>query len=363
VEREERLSSDQQWKRNTQYFAFFSVLLSLLLTVACSSGKSSTDVLAKVNGRKIMTSEVDKYYKNQTAGAPQQPTDEQAASLRLSILRELIDQEIMMQRAEKLGLLATDEEVDRKLNEVKAPYTPEQFNQKLQERNLSMDDFKRDLRRSLTVEKVLNKEITTKINVTDSDVSSYYNAHKPEFNLIEPQYHLAQVFVTPAPQQVRNLKNDKAQNDADAKKKIQQLLNRLDSGEDFATVAMNYSEDPETAANGGDLGFTPQSGLQRTDPQTRDAVMKLKPGQYSNIIVVGNPQTKQVIGYRVVKLISKEPAGQRELNDPRVQQAIRDQLRERREQLLKAAYYDVIRDQAKVENFYAEQVLRTNGQK
>ena len=62
-----------------------------------------------------------------------------------------------------------------------------------------------------------------------------------------------------------------------------------------------------------------------------------------------------------MKLVSKEPAGQRELNDPRVQQAIRDQLRDRREQLLKSAYYDVIRDQAKVENFFAEQILKDNG--
>ena len=89
--------------------------------------------------------------------------------------------------------------------------------------------------------------------------------------------------------------------------------------------------------------------------------MKLKPGQYSGVITVVNPQTKQAFGFRVVKLIAKEPAGQRELNDPRVQQAIRDQLRDRREQLLKAAYYDVVRDQAKVENYYAEEILKSSG--
>ncbi len=354
--------SQQLWKRKYTNVCLAFVLFALVVAAGCK-GKQSGDVMAKVNGRNITNAEVEKYYSNQTAGAPQQPTEEQATSLRLSILRELIDNEILMQRAEKLGLLATDEEVDRKLNELKAPYTPEQFNEKLQERKITLDDFKRDLRRSLTVEKVLNKEITSKINVTDSEVAAYYNAHKPEFNLIEPQFHLAQIFVTPTPGQVRNLKNDKAQNDAEAKKKIQQLMNRLDSGDDFATIAMNYSEDTETAPNGGDLGFTPQSGLQRTDPATRDAVMKLKPGQYSSVIVVTNPQTKQLVGYRIVKLISKEPAGQRELNDPRVQQAIRDQLRERREQLLKSAYYDVIRDQAKVENYYAENILKLTGQK
>jgi peptidyl-prolyl cis-trans isomerase SurA len=141
------------------------------------------------------------------------------------------------------------------------------------------------------------------------------------------------------------------------------IQNRLDSGEDFATVAMNYSEDPESASNGGDLGFTPQSALTKTDPSTRDAVTKLKPGQYSNVITIANPETRQVFGFRIVKLIAREPAGQRELNDPRVQQAIRDQLRDRREQLLKAAYYDVVRDQAKVEDYYAEQILKSTGQK
>ncbi len=355
--------SQELWKRKRAIFALATGLMGLLLAAGCNN-KPSGDVLAKVNGRNISTTEVEKYYRNQTAGAPQQPTEEQSTSLRLSILRELIDNEILMQRAEKLGLLATDEEVDRKLNEVKAPYSPEQFTQRLQERNISIDDFKRDLRRSLTVDKVLNKEITSKINVTDGDVSAYYNEHKPEFNLIEPQFHLARIIVTSQPSaQVKNLKNDKAQNDADAKKKIQQILNRLDSGEDFATVAMNYSEDPDTAPNGGDLGFTPQSGLQRTDPQTRETVGKLKPGQYSGVIALGDPQSKKVAAYQIVKLISKEPAGQRELNDPRVQQAIRDQLRERREQLLKAAYYDVIRDQAKIENFYAETILKNTGQK
>ncbi|MGZ4833912.1 MAG: peptidylprolyl isomerase, partial [Terriglobales bacterium] len=96
---------------------------------------------------------------------------------------------------------------------------------------------------------------------------------------------------------------------------------------------------------------------------TRDAVSKLKPGQYSNVIVIANPETHQVFGFRIVKLITKEPAGQRELGDERVKQAIRDQLRDRREQLLKAAYYDVVRDQAKVENYYAEQILKSTGQK
>jgi len=340
------------------------VLISALLLIglwACNRDSVGGDVMAAVNGRKIYRSEVDKYYTNQTSGSDQQPTGEQATSLRLSILNELIQTEILMRRAEKLGLLATDEEVDRKLNEIKSPYTAEQFNKRLEEKKISVDDFKRDLRRSLTQDKVFNKEITSHINITDQDVAAYYNDHKAEFNLIEPQYHLAKIVVTGVVgAQVRNMQN-KAQNDAEAKKKIQMIANKLDSGDDFATLAMNNSEDPETANNGGDFGMVPESALKGVDPATRDAVMKLKPGQYTPIIPVINPANHQTYGYMIVRLIAKEPAGQRDLNDPRVQQAIRQQLRDRREQLLKAAYYESLRDDAKVTNYYADEILKNAG--
>lgn len=333
------------------------VIFWLIAFIACSP-KVGGDVMATVDGRKIFRSDVDKYYDNQVASAQQAPAGEQATALRLNILRQMIDDEILMRRAEKLGLLATDEEVDRKFNEIKAPFTQEEFDKRMQERKITVADFKRDIRRSITVDKVMNKEVSSKINITDQDIGDYYNAHKAEFNLIEPQYHLAQIMVTPTPNaQVQN-QNDKAQNEADARKKMQMIQNRLDSGDDFATLAMKYSEDPETTGNGGDLGTVPESGLKGTDPATREAVMKLKPGQYSQIISV---PTRQGVGFRIVRLVAKEPAGQRDLSDPRVQQAIRSQLHDRREQLLKAAYYEVLRDSAKVENYYAKKVLDNNG--
>jgi peptidyl-prolyl cis-trans isomerase SurA len=208
----------------------------------------------------------------------------------------------------------------------------------------------------------LNKEITSRINITDQDVSGYYNDHKAEFNLIEAQYHLAKIMVSGVGgAQVHNLQNSKAQNAVEAGKKIQTIANRLDSGDDFATMAMNYSEDPETSNNGGDLGMAPESALKSADPATREAVLKLKPGQFTPVIPMINPTNHQPYAYMIVKLISKEPAGQRDLNDPRVQQAIRKQLRDRREQLLKAAYYESLRDDAKVTNYYAEQVLKNAG--
>jgi peptidyl-prolyl cis-trans isomerase SurA len=243
---------------------------------------------------------------------------------------------------------------------VKAPYTKEQFEQRLKERGLTEDDLKREFRRNITIEKVINKEITSKITISDSDIAAYYNAHKADFNLVEPRYHLAQIVVTSAPNPESGSVKNKALNEADARKKIQMIENRLDSGEDFATVAMNYSEDPSTASNGGDMGFIPESAI-KSDPTAREIVSKLKAGQTSSVIPVMDPSTRQAAGYRVVKLLAREPAGQRELNDPRVQQNIREQLRGRREQLLKTAYYEVVRNEARVEDYYAQQVLKNAG--
>jgi len=326
----------------------------------CSMKPSGDNVAASVDGQKIYRVDLEKYYQSQTAGSNQPLSDEQATSLRLSILRELIENEILMRRAEKLGLLATDDEVDRKLTEIKSPYTVEQFNQRLQESKLSLDDFKRNIRRALTADKVLHKEVTSKITVTEQDIKDYYNSHRSDFNLIEPRYHLAHIIVTTTPDPQAGNAN-KARNEAEARKKIETVLARLEAGDDFGSLAMAFSEDSSTAPNGGDLGIIPESALKQTDQATRDAIMKLKAGQYTSIIPLTNAATKQPGAFRIVKLIAMEPAGQRDLSDPRVEQEIRAALQDRREQLLKAAYYEVMRDQAKVENYYAEKVLASMG--
>ena len=342
--------------------AVLMLLAGLLPVAGCNRGHNA-DVVATVNGKAIMRAEMDKAYAAQLGDAQQQqqqPTHEQADSLRLNVLKNLIDEEIIEQRAAKMNLTATNEEVDAKLAEMKAPYTEEQFDQKLKASNHTLDDVKHELRRALTIDKLLNKEINSKITVTDADITNYYNQHKAEFNLPELQYHLAQIQVTGVPAaQPGNLQNSKATNDVEAKKKIQALKNRLDSGEDFGSLAMNFSERPETAASGGDIGFVPESQIHG-DPTVYAAVTKLKPGQITEILPLLDAQTKKVAGYAIYKLISREPAGQRDLKDPRVQQAIRQQLHEGRSQLLKNAYLEMLHDQAKVENFWAEQIFKND---
>ena len=334
------------------------VLASALLLSGCHQGPKD-GVVATVNGHPIQQTELDKAYNAQIAGSPQgPPSADQAQSLKLNLLRELIDSQIVEQRAAKLNLTATGDEIDAKLNEMKAPYTEEEFNKRLQASNLTLDEVKHDIRRSLTQNKLLNKEINSKITVSDTDVSSYYNAHKAEFNLPDNEYHLAQIIVSngPAPNGgPNNLQNSKANGSTDAKKKIQALKNRLDAGDDFGTLAMNFSENPQTAPNGGDMGMIAEQQL-KTNVDAFSAISKLHAGQDTDIIPF--PDAAHVQGFVIFRLIEKAAAGQRDLNDPRVQQQIRRQLQDSRSQLLKAAYLEMLRDQAKVENFMAEQIFR-----
>jgi len=132
------------------------------------------------------------------------------------------------------------------------------------------------------------------------------------------------------------------------------ILDRLNTGADFAQLAMDYSEDPTTSATGGSLGYIPESSLNQSDPALKRTVMGLKPGQVSPIIPLKDK-------YVVLKLVAREAPGQRGPSDPQVQQTIRDTLRNRKEQLLHAAYIAIARNEARVSNYLAEQVIEAAG--
>lgn len=336
--------------------AMLVVLICLAALSACSRPVPS-NVGATVNGRAITYADIDKQYQSQFGSQGEHPSDDQSEIQRLEVLRTLIDSEIMMQRAEKMGLLAVDTDIDAKFNELKAPYTQEEFQKQLNARKLTVDDLKAQLRRDLSVSKLFNKEITSKINITDKDISDFYDANKASFDLAEPQIHMAQILVTPVPDpNVRNLKSDKAQNDEQARKKIDNIMARLRQGEDFAMLAQNYSEDPNSSQNGGDLGFLPESAMEKANVELRKAVMTLRPGETTSVI-------RTAEGYRILKMLSREPAGQRELSDPKVQQTIRETLINRKDQLLKAAYYEAARNEAKVVNYYAARIIGNRDKK
>jgi len=341
--------------------AYILLSAAVLISVAGCKHSLSPDVVATVNNKEILRAELDRQYaiyKTRQGDSPQEPSAEQADILKLAILRSMIEEEILQQRAAKFNLTASDEDVNAKLTEMKTPLTQDEFNRQLKQNNQTLDDLKRDISRQLTQGKLLNKEIESKINITDAAISDYYNTHKALFNFIEPSYNIARIVVSTAPAaQTTNLQNNKASSDADAKKKIEALHAKLDNGEDFGSLAANYSEDKDSASNGGDMGFVPDSQLHSA-PDVYNAINQLKPGQFTGILPMIDPASHRIIGYSIYKLISKEAAGQRELGDPRVKQAIHQSLHDDQKQLLQKAYIEMLDDDAKVHNYLADQILK-----
>src|SRR5271163_161248 len=330
----------------------------LLSAAGCKQEvQHSPDVWAVVNGKEIKRADVDKYYRTRVNPEGQEPSQEEALSLKLNVLDELINNEILLEKAKKLNLEASDGEVEDKFTELKSPFTEEEFQRQLKARGMSVDDLKRDLRRDQSIQKLLNREVAAKVSITEQDVNDFYNTNRNQFNVAEPQFRISQIVITPRKDpQVRNRKNDDATNEAEAQRKAKMLMDKLNSGADFAQLAMDYSEDPNTAGAGGDLGYIPESSLNaaQTDPMLKKIVLLLKPGQVSPPILVKD-------SIRILKLVAREAAGQRGANDPQVIQMIRDTLRNRKEQLLRNAYLEVARDEAHVTNYLAIQVIESAG--
>src|SRR6202162_872845 len=189
----------------------------LAITVLSISGCKRAvpeNVAATVNGRVITYADLDNQYQTQFMSSPEHPSDDQMMIQKLEVLRTLVDNQIMLQRAEKLGLMATDADVESKFTELKAPFTQEEFQRQLASTKMTVEDMKQQLKRDLSVQKLFSKEITSHISISDRDVTDFYSINKSSFNFPEPQIHLAQILVTPNPDpNIRNLKSDKAQNE------------------------------------------------------------------------------------------------------------------------------------------------------
>ena len=166
---------------------FLAAITLCGLVASCNKGVApSPDVWAVVNGKQITRTDVEKAFRSRVNTDAPDPSQEEALSLKLSILDELINSEILVERAAKLNLVATDAEVEDKFTESKSPYTEDEFQRKLKETGLTVDDLKSDIRRQLSIEKLLNREVMAKISITDRDVADYYNQNRAQFNIAEP---------------------------------------------------------------------------------------------------------------------------------------------------------------------------------
>jgi len=340
-----------------------SFLLALGVSIAVGACRSNTgtpgtapsaspNVWATVADRQISRDDIEKAYRRE---APTQPrADEEVLADKLTLLNQVIVQELLLAKARELKIELSDTELDNAFAEAKKNITDDQFQKELASRSLTPADMRDSLRRDMLANKVLEREVVSKIAVTDDDVKTFYEANRASFNRTEDAYHIAQITVTPvrANQQINRSGNDAA-TPQEAQAKAQMLMERLKAGAPFAELAADFSEDPESAQRGGDLGFVPVSALRSVPAPLRDAVLNSQPGSVRMVSIGG--------GHTIVLLVAKDTAGQKDLSMPQVKEMITNTLKGRREQLLRAAYVNALRNDVTVVNHLADRIVETQG--
>jgi peptidyl-prolyl cis-trans isomerase SurA len=346
--------------RRHRLFVLLGALMAPTLLAGCRPApapppptKVSEDVWAVVDGREIRRDEVEKAYRR-TSDESQTASDEERLTAKLSLLNDLVLQDLLLAKARALKIEVPESEIEKATAEAKKNMPDETFQQELSKRGLTAADMRETLRRELIADKLIEREVRSKIAVTEQEVSDFFNANRAQFNFAEDSYHIAQIAVTPVrDSRPANRTGNDAATPQEAAAKIGMLMERLKAGTSFGELAMAYSEDPESAPRGGDLGFIPVSALKQAPPPLRDAVLKAKPGNV-NVVSAGGAHT-------IVLLVAFEPAGQRDLSTPGVRTNVTDTLRGRKEQLLRAAYLTALRNDAEVVNHLARRLVESQG--
>jgi peptidyl-prolyl cis-trans isomerase SurA len=338
-----------------------SVLLSALAAAgafsACRSTPSppatvSTDTWAVVDGHVITREDVDKAYRR-AQDPSQTPSSEEVLTAKLSLLNDLIVQQVLLAKAGTLKLEVAQSDLDTAYANAKKNMADEAFQKELTRRQLTPADMREGLRRELLAQKVIDQEVG-KIAVTEREVADFFAANRAQFNVAEESYHIAQIVVTPVRDpQLANGAGDDAATPQAAAAKVRMLMERLKEGGSFRDLAAGYSEDPESASRGGDLGFVPISRLKQAPPALRDAVLNKPPGTVSVASSAG--------AHTLVLVVAHEQAGQRDLSTPGLRERITETLRARREQLLRTAYLTAVRGDADVVNHLARRIVESKG--
>jgi peptidyl-prolyl cis-trans isomerase SurA len=342
-------------KTDRRVWTSFGLIACFALTSACGQASTSTtpaagpDVWATVDGREIRKDAVEKAFRA-SADPNAIVSDDEVLGAKLNLVDELINQDLLQQRAVAEKLEATGTEIENAFAERKRNVPDATFNLELSQRGLTAEDARLSIGKELAIRKLLDRDITQKITIPDSEIAAFFEKNKAQFNLAEPQYRLGQIGVTPVKDpSLRNRQNSDAGSPAEAKTKVDMIMNRIKEGVDFGELALDFSEDPSSLSQGGDLGFVAASQLRRVSPSLLDAVTKMQPGGVSMVSMNGS--------YTILLLIAREPAGQKDLSNPSVRDGIRDLLRSRKEEMLRAAYITNLRNNAVVVNHLARQII------
>ena len=319
-------------------------LVSLLLFVsACCIPVLAADtvveeIIARVNNQIITRTEYQRSKEQLKQEAQQEGAnaDNVIASREKDVLRDLIDQQLLLEKGKDLGITA-DTELVKRLDEMRKQMNLESMDdleKAAQSQGVSFEDFKQNLRNQIITQQVIGKEVGSKLNITKDEEQQFYNAHKQDLEQPE-QIRLSEILVTT--DKKPGAPDDETQRVAAAQAKASELLDQIHKGASFEDVAKKNSDGP-TASQGGDLGYFKRGTLAK---ELEDTTFAMKPGDVSEAI-----RTKQ--GFVLLKVSEHQQAGIPQLADvePRVQDALYMQklqpaLREYLQKLREDAFIDI----------------------
>ena len=344
-------------RRQKSFGLLAAILLGAVFLAACGSGTEAPDntVAATVNGKKIMSQEVERVIHQQAQGNESKMSAHDLAQARLTVLDKLIQREVLFQRAEQEKLLPTEEQITSAINQQKQQggVTDEEFARTLKEQNMSVEAVREEAKKDLAINSLQDK-YAGKITISDREVEDYYNANKPQF-VNARGVGLAMIMVDPADNSQQGITNDDAKNDGDAKTKIDNINQQLKSGADFATVARARSEDADSVPRGGDIGFASEDDLKRNGFPA-DLV-----GRFMGSMQAGDrtdpvrfPSGKWYIFKLQEKRLQTENLT---LESQGVRQQITVALTNQRKEILNAALLEVAISEAKIVNTFAANIL------
>ena len=343
-------------------FAVTGLVTSLLVLNGCSSGASEAKdqmVAATVNGRNIMMQEVERAINQQTGGNPSTLNQLQMAQARLQVLSNLIQREVLFQRAEREKLLPTEAQIDGAIATQKqnSGMTAEDFEKSLKAQNISAETLREEARKDLAISNLQDK-YAGKIDISDREVEEYYANNRQQF-VKARGVALAMIMVDPADNSAQGLADD-AKNETDAKLKIDNIYQQLQGKADFATVARAKSEDISSLRAGGDIGFATEQDLKNNNFPP-DLISQffgpMQVGDYTQPVRFGGSGK-----WYIFKLAEKRLATENlTLESTGVRQQITQGLTNQRKQLLNAALLETAINEAKIVNHLANNMLNNPG--
>lgn len=313
-----------------------------LLTLAggaCAQQKGVTleEIVARVNNEVITKGDLDHAESQLRTEAQQdcpactpQQLDDKVAAQQKDVLRDLIDNSLLVQRAKDMGI-SVETDVVKRLDEIRIQNniaSMEDLETQVTKSGLDFEDFKSNIRNQLLQQEVIRKEVGSRIIVDHAQVQKYYEDHKSEF--VHPeQVAVREIFVST---------EGKSDEEAAAlRKKADGLLQRVKNGDDFGELAKRFS-DGSTAKQGGDLGVFEHGQLA---PNLEALVFKLQRKDVTDVI-----PTKT--GFLILQVEEHYPAGQQpedkvdnEITDHLYSDLMKPALRDYLQMLREDSYVDV----------------------